>query len=182
MLVIISSIVVVMICIVVGFTYAWYQIQNAKTNIDVNSVSDIDVSYAGNFDIYSSSGIPIREEDVVEYASCSDFSITVNSLPPKGSKYSTSIGISNIIIASELKNTNFKWRLYHENQAVATGNFSNLGNDTSLYMYSEDFLKTKTSSYRLCIWISDNNGDQNSMMNKNFSGKIDLTTTILTRE
>lgn len=181
-LIIISSIVVVLISVVIGITYAWYQIQSAKTELDVQSVSNIDVSYTGDFDIYSSTGIPIRDEDIEIYASCSDFGVIVNTIPPKGTKYSTSISINNIIIADELKNAYFKWRLYHENEIVNSDDFSGIGSNTSLYLYKEDFLRTKTSNYRLCIWISESDSDQSLMMNKNFVGKIDLTTAILPKE
>ena len=116
--------------------------------------------------------IPILDSMSDTDASINNFDINLGSMDVNTT---FNIKIIDIVIADELKNANFKYQLLKDNAIMATGNFSDIGSDVEKIIYTQNITsgtESSTSSWILKVWLSDDGADQNSLMNKSFSGKV----------
>mgnify|MGYP001079424158 FL=1 len=90
--------------------------------------------------------------------------------------------LTNINMASELKIPNYKYELVQNNKVVAKGDFSTLGDSASLIVLPTTIIKPttypETYNYELYIWLSEDNTDQNYLMNKGFNAKIKVNSAL----
>ena len=125
--------------------------------------------------------MPIKDEDRYNYANKNSFNITIGE---NLKKYEVAIEISlkDIIMDNELKITNYKYELLQDGKYVGSGDFSNLGNSTSLKIMPMTKLVNnnfpQTYNYELYIWLSDDEANQNILMNKGFSAKISVNSAV----
>ena len=181
-IIVLSITIAIAIGIMFGASYAWYAYKNAETNISGGTIKETPtVIFSQTEYIDSKQIIPIKDNDRYNYANKNSFTITLDK---KLKNYETGIEVSlvNINMADELKSTNYKYELLQNNKSIATGNFSNIGSNKSLTIlpmtkYTPASYPA-TYTYELLIWLSDDETNQNQLMNKGFSAKININSAI----
>ena len=71
---------------------------------------------------------------------------------------------------------NKKWELLKDNTSLANGDFSSIGNNTRINLYTTNLTLGATipDSYELRIWLEETGENQNNLMGKRFSGRIKI--------
>lgn len=181
-IIIISITIAIAIGIMFGASYAWYAYKNAETNISGRTIKETPtVIFSQTEYISSKQIIPINDEDRFNYANKNSFTITLNQ---NLENYETGIEISliNINMAESLKTANYKYELLQNNISIASGNFSSIGSNRTMTIMPMTKLTPTTFpatySYELLIWLSDDETNQNLLMNKGFSAKININSAI----
>ncbi len=165
-----------------GVSYAWYAYSNAETNINGTTIKETPtVIFTQTEFISSTTTMPIYDEDRYTYANKNSFNITFNENLKKY-QIGLEIMLTNINMASELKISNYKYELVQNNKVVAKGDFSTLGDSASLIVLPTTIIKPttypETYNYELYIWLSEDNTDQNYLMNKGFNAKIKVNSAL----
>lgn len=189
LLLILSFVVIAIICVLLGTSYAWYTFTDATTSFNVETMSenvDLAVVFTNDSNISTTVGIPITSEQVDEYASKTTFSITPSSTVIGSRQVAYQIEIADFSIASELKNSSyFKYSLLETvdgtTKTISSGNFSGATGSTFVLksmstLNSSDLDKTHSFEFR--IWLEESNEAQNDLMGKRISGKIKVSTAI----
>lgn len=181
---------VVTLSLVLGLTYAFYTSNDGvNTNIttsneDPRLVVTFNQSQYINFNV----GIPIPDNKIDEQASKSVFTINPDETKLSGKDVAITISLVNLSIADELKISDFKYDLIcnngTNNSTLATGTgasftsqvlsdnllpLGSLSTSDSTFDASKDY----TCTFRL--WLHETNEDQNSLMGKNFSGVLKVS-------
>lgn len=171
---------ITMFSLLIGFSYAWYATAS-PTKIDITTAGkdDIKTNFETTEYITTKTGIPILDANVSTQASKNKF--TINASETMALKSNYTISITDINMVEELKIADFKWQLIRNNSEVATGNFANIGNNTTLELYTTGLTLNSNviDNYELRIWLSENGNDQNSLMNKSFYAKITVKTILI---
>lgn len=172
LIIIMSISFTVIICGLLGLSYAWYAVATDETqfNVTTGSSDGIDVVYTQTEYINNSKGVPVKSSSAGDK---NVFSVTVGE---ELSSYEVGIAISlvDISIASELKIPEFRYELYSDDSStpIASGNFSEIGTNTTIDLTNMMILDVGTHTYELRVWLQDTGVSQNSLMNKSFSAKI----------
>ncbi len=181
-IIVLSITIAIFIGILFGSSYAWYAYNNAESKIGGSTIKETPtVIFAQTEYLSSKVTMPIKDEDRYNYASKNSFTITIGE---NLMEYDTAIEISlkDINMSNELKNSNYKYELLQDGVSIANGDFSNINNSTTLkIMPMTKMINTtfpKTYTYELYVWLSDDETDQNYLMNKNFSAKINVNSAI----
>lgn len=168
----------------VGITFAWYSYSNAESRVNASSLREKPtVVFSQTEYIESSAIMPIKDEDRYNYGTKNSFIVNILE---NLKKYDIALQINlvDISMSSELKMNDFKYELLENGVIVSSGNFSNLDSDTI------EILPNKTLNvlnypyaynYELIIWLSENNGDQNNVMNKNFKARVNVISAVKKR-
>ena len=82
-------------------------------------------------------------------------------------------------MSNELKIANFKYELLQDGKTISSGSFSELNDKSTTLSLLQPTLLTqeiypKTYNYELYIWLSDDNTNQNNLMSKVFSAKVNV--------
>ena len=158
-IIILSITIAIAIGIMFGASYAWYAYKNAETNINGSTIKETpNVIFSQTEYISSNQTIPIKDSDRYNYANKNSFTITIDKNLEEYEK-GIEISLININMAEELKNANYKYELLQNNIL-----------NPSTY--------PTTYSYELLIWLSDDDSNQNALMNKEFSAKININSAI----
>ena len=181
LLVLIITITIIMF-IMFGGSYAWYAYSNAESNVIGSTIKETPtVIFSQNEYIASNTTSPIYDEDRYAYANKNSFSITLGQ---NLSNYQTGIEISlkDIVMSDELKNANYKYELIQDGKSISSGNFENIGNMTNLIISPMQILNPNeyphTYNYEFYIWLSEDGTNQNNLMNKGFSARINIDSAI----
>lgn len=158
----------------VGVTFAWYQIDNSGSSVNV-STEDVSVEYANTNVISNKLGIPIDKDEVATKADYCD--LTVDVLKMSSSyNYVFNLSLTNIVIDNELKNSeDFRWELVKNGRTLVSGNFLNLTGDTML-LHSEIFDTVQSNTYTIRVWLNNTTSSQNELMGKKFTAKVEGST------
>ena len=182
LLVVLSITILIMLGIMMGTSYGWYQYKNAESLVEGSTIKNIPtVIFTESDYIYSRETTPIHDEDRYNYAYKNSFAITLNE---NLKDYETAIEISlkDIIMSNELKNVNYKYELTEDGKIIASGNFSKLGTANTLNLKPMTIIKPtsypETYIYELYIWLSDDGTNQNNLMNRAFTAKINVNSAI----
>ena len=161
-----------------GTSYAWYAYSNAESSIEATTKKETpSVIFSQTEQLFSKVTMPIKDSDRYNYGNKNSFIITVGE---NLADYQTGIEISlkDIIMANELKISNYKYELLQDGVAVATGDFSNLGSSKEMTIMPMTVLHPSSYpmvyNYELYIWLSEDETDQNNLMDKVFSAKINV--------
>ena len=91
-----------------------------------------------------------------------------------------------INIEEELKIKNYKYELLQNKKTISSGDFSNIGTIKELKLQEMTIVKPTTYpwtyAYELYIWLSEDETNQNHLMNKNFGAKIDINSATKKKE
>lgn len=178
MIILLSITISVMFGVLLGISYGWYAYSNAQTNIKANTIKEVPtVVFSQTEYITSTQNMPIYDEDRYKYANKNSFTVTIgeNLMP-----YETGLEIilNDINISDELKIKNYKYELLQNNKTITSGDFSTIGNATSIKLLPMTIMTPDTYPYtyvyELYIWLSEDETNQNNLMNKKFNAKIDV--------
>lgn len=182
-----------------GVSYAYYVV-NGGPNITVTT-GDIDTGIAVVFEqsqyVNVNTGVPIDEDDVDDRAGASKFTVTPNATILDGADVAVNISLVNFSVHESLRVSDFKYKL------TCVGSVSGSDDTTVLFtgdgtnftdsVISSGVLNIGTLKYSLgdtdnnfdisrsyeCtfrVWLQETNLDQNSLMNKSFSGLFKVNT------
>jgi len=182
MLILLSITISIMFGLLLGVSYGWYVYSNAESNIKATTSKNTPmIVFAQTEYISSSQNLPIYDDDRYKYANKNSFTVTLGE---NLQEYETGIEINlnNINISEELKIENYKYELLQNKKIIKSGNFSDIGEQTSIKLLPMTVLEPAkypyTYIYELYIWLSEDETNQNHLMNKNFGAKIDITSAV----
>lgn len=182
MIILLSVTVSIMFGVLLGTSYAWYAYSNAESNIKANTLKEAPtVLFAQTEFISSTQNMPIYDEDRYRYGNKNSFTITLGE---NLKDYETGIQIilENINIDEELKIENYKYELLENKKVITSGNFSNIGELTEIELMPMTIMNTttypETYIYEFYIWLSEDETDQNYLMNKKIGAKINVISAV----
>ncbi len=181
-LMVLAIVITGLVGMLIGITYAWYAYDNAESTISGKVVKESPtIIFAQTDQILSRNIMPIDDEDRYTYASKNSFTITLDE---RLKDYSSGVEIflDNITMSEELKIANYKYELLENNETIASGNFSTIGNNKKLSLKPMTILSPnsypETYTYDLYIWLSEDKSDQNNLMDKIFSAKVGINSAV----
>ena len=182
MIILLSITVSIMFGLLLGMSYAWYAYSNAESNIKATTKKDAPmIVFAQTEYISTTQNMPIYDEDRYRYANKNSFTVTLGE---NLQEYETGLEIvlSEINIAEELKISNYKYELLQNKKTISSGDFSNIGTIKELKLQEMTIVKPTTYpwtyAYELYIWLSEDETNQNHLMDKVFSAKIDVNSAV----
>ena len=178
MLILLLSVMLVIILCLLGASYAYYSLSNASTSFNTTTAEDngIAVVYEQSENINISTGIPITDDEISEKAASSKFSALAPSDTLLGYQVAIQIDLVDISIADALKISDFKVQLLENGTVIATKTGANIGSNTSINLKSMSTITVGTTyNYELRIWVHETGVSQNTLMNKSFSGRIEVS-------
>jgi len=181
-IILLSVTVSIMLGVLLGASYGWYAYKNAESTILGSTIKEAPmVVFAQTENIVVKQNMPIYDEDKYQYANKNSFTITLGE---NLQTYETGIEIilNNIIIDDALKIENYKYELLENKKTIATGDFSTIGENTSIKLMPMTIMAPLnypyTYVYELYIWLSEDKTNQNELMNKQFSAVINVNSAI----
>jgi len=170
-------ITVSLIIIGISMSYAYFANRVEEVNPDNKGVKIVSGKLVMNFattrSISKTAAGLINDSEITSKAEHTDFGVTLPSEANVASaKYS--IYLTDLNISNNLKSSYLKWSLYKSGAEVASGNFKDIGTNTTLYLKENITInKGSTDGYVLYIWLSnDPNNNQTELLNGSFSGKV----------
>lgn len=180
--IILSITISALFLMILGMSYGWYAYSNAESTITATTIKEIPtVIFAQTEYVFSSQTMPIYDNDRYNYANKNSFTITLDK---NLESYETAIEISlkDIVMSNDLKIPNYKYELQQDGLTISNGDFSAIGNASTLKLMPMTILKPevypKTYTYELFIWLSEDDTDQNNLMNRGFRAKVDVTSAV----
>lgn len=164
-----------------GSTYAYYTLANGTTlNVTTGTIDEgISLVFTKSESINLYTGVPITANEVDTLASSTEFTIVPDSTKLSGYDVAVNIGFSNIIIDDALKVSDFKYDLTCNGTSIGSGTGSALTTDSivigSLSTTDGTFSISQSYTCNIRIWLQESGVNQNSMMNKNFSGDVKVS-------
>ena len=165
-----------------GASYAWYAYSNAETTLFGSTIKEAPtVIFAQTDSIISSINTPIYDFDRYDFSNINSFNVTFGD-NLKDYESAISIELYDINMSPELKISNYKYELLENEEVVASGDFSNIGNNTSIILMPNKIVSIEkyptTYVYDLFIWLSEDGSDQNHLMNKTFGAKVRVNSAV----
>ena len=182
MIILLSVTVSIMFGVLLGISYGWYAYANAESNIKANTLKEAPtIVFAQTEYITSTQNMPIYDEDRYRYANKNSFTVTLGE---NIKEYETGIEITleNINIEEELKIENYKYELLQNKKIISSGNFNNIGENTTIKLLPMTIMSPVsypyTYVYEFYVWLSEDETNQNNLMNKKFGAKINVTSAV----
>ena len=181
-IIVLSITITIMVGLMCGVSYGWYAYANAETNIESTTLKDIPtVIFTQSDRIFSKSTTPIYDSDRYNYAYKNSFMITLGE-NLKNYETGIEINLKDIIMSNEIKISNYKYELVEDGKTVSKGDFKDVGNNTTLNIKPMTIVKPtaypQTYTYDFYIWLSEDETNQNDLMNKAFSAKINVNSAV----
>lgn len=172
----IFTIVGMILTILAGFTYAYFTSViegNEEANISKFSTCTFDLDFTTSEYITNNSAELIAEEDIETKADNSQFTVTNSS---DCSKTAYTLSLTDIVISSNLKSSDFKWRLEKNGEILYNGNFANIGSNTTMELTTSNQTLTRGNQdrYILRVWLEETTSDQSVLYNGSFSAKVSM--------
>lgn len=168
-----------------GSSYAYYTLSNGTTVTATTGEFDANISVVFSESEYINlkTGVPINSTDVDKYASTSKFTLIPDATKLRGYDVAVKIAISNITIDTALKISDFKYDLKCNDGSSTTTIKSGTGADFTsteleigtLSTQNSTFNVSKTYNCALRLWLQETGSNQNTLMNKSFSGLIKVS-------
>lgn len=182
MIILLSVTVSIMFGVLLGISYGWYAYANAESNISANTLKEAPtIVFAQTEYITSTQNMPIYDEDRYRYANKNSFTVTLGE---NIKDYETGIEITleNINIEEDLKIENYKYELLQNKKVISSGNFSDIGETTTIKLLPMTVMSPSsypyTYVYEFYVWLSEDETNQNNLMNKKFGAKINVTSAV----
>lgn len=182
MIILLSVTISIMFGILLGVSYGWYAYANAESNIKSNTLKEAPtIVFAQTEYITSTQNMPIYDEDRYRYGNRNSFTITLGK---NLQEYETGIEITldNIKIEEDLKIENYKYELLENKKVISNGNFSNIGDTTTIKLLPMTIMTPNsypsTYVYEFYVWLSEDETNQNDLMNKKFGAKLNITSAV----
>lgn len=182
LIILLSVTVSIMFGLLLGISYGWYAYKNAESTIAGNTIKEApSIVFAQTQYIKTAQNMPIYDEDKYKYANKNSFTVNMGE-NLKNYEVGIEILLNNIKIAEELKIENYKYELLENKKVISSGNFSAIGENTSIKLMPITIMGPPTYpytyAYELYIWLSEDESDQNYLMNKEFGAKIEVNSAI----
>lgn len=168
-----------------GSSYAYYTLTDGTKVTATTGDFDANVSVVFSESEYINlkTGVPISAADVDKYASTSKFTLVPDATKLQGYDVAVKIAISNISIDSSLKISDFKYDLKCNDGSTTTTLKTGTGADFTnteieigtLSTQDSTFSVSKTYNCALRLWLQETGSNQNSLMDKSFSGLIKVS-------
>lgn len=170
----------IILIIMMGVSYGWYAYSNAESNLSGSTIKETPTTIFNQTEyITSSKTTPIYDEDRYVYANKNSFTITVDK-NLQDYLLALDISLTNIAMDEELKIPNYKYELLQDGKIISSGNFADISNSSTLQLLPNTLLTPdtypKTYTYDIYIWLSEDGTNQNNLMNKKFTAKINVNT------
>ena len=191
-LLILSITAIALLTLTIGVSYAYFTAtvtgnDSAVVTKIVAGILDVDFTITDR--ISNDNILLIKDEKREEKAETLDFTVSNNGRGTLDAVYY--VYLTDVNITNNLKSPDFKWELIKNDDTVFTGNFSSAETNTDFTITSEtnngivipvkqELSVGQVDRYKLRIWLSETEGDQNSLLNGSFSGKVRVTSTQLT--
>lgn len=189
MLVVLTITISIIFTLLWGTSYAYY-VSSGGTNLNVTT-GDFDAGVAVVFTqseyIDTLTGIPIAESDVATNASKTVFKLTPDSTILNGYDVAVNVSLVDFSMASELRVDDFKYDLVCNDGAsdrtIGSGTGAGITDEMlankmiplgTLTTSNNTFDINKNYSCSFRIWLQESGSDQNSLMNKNLTGRIHI--------
>jgi len=169
---------ITMFSLLIGFSYAWYATKTTDITIKTPTLIDIGVEFETSEYISTEVGIPILDSEAELLADNTKFLVGTNTDMSFTASYT--IGLKDIEIADKLKIDLFKWRLLKNGVKVAEDNFSLIGDETSINLYTDTLVEDATTpdEYILLVWLSETGESQNDLMVQDFQARVFVKTVL----
>lgn len=182
MIILLSVTISIMFGVLLGISYGWYAYANAETNIKASTLKTTPtVLFAQTEYITSTQNMPIYDEDRYRYANKNSFTVTIGE-NLQGYETGLEILLTNISIDNDLKIENYKYELLQNKKVISSGNFSNIGDATKIDLLPMTIMTPEiypsTYVYEFYVWLSENETDQNHLMNKKFGAKLTINSAV----
>lgn len=182
MMILLTVTVSIMFGVLLGVSYGWYAYSHAESNVKATTIKNIPtIVFSKTEYIKSTINTPIYDEDRYKYANKNSFTVTLGE---NLKEYETGlqINLTNINISNELKIANYKYELLQNKKVITSGNFSNIGELTTIELLPMTIMEPTTYpytyAYELYIWLSEDETNQNYLMNQFFGAKIDVNSAV----
>lgn len=182
LIIILSITITIMIGVMCGVSYGWYAYANAETNVESTTLKEIPtVIFTETDHIYSKNTTPIYDSDRYNYAYKNSFMVTIGE-NLRDYEVGIEISLKDIIMSNELKIDNYKYELDEDGKIISSGTFKDIANNNSLIIKPMKVVNInsypKTYVYDFYLWLSEDETNQNNLMNKTFSAKINVNSAI----
>lgn len=165
-----------------GGTYAYYTLSSGTTVNVTTGTFDETVAVVFNQSEYINlnTGVPLSTADIDTYASKSVFTLVPDSTKLSGYEIAVNVSIANITIDDALKVSDFKYDLKCSDGTTTNTLKTGIGADFTssevkigtLSTSDNTFSVSKTYTCTLRLWLQESGANQNSLMNKKFSGIV----------
>lgn len=176
LIVVLSITITIMVGFMCSVSYGWYAYANAETHLEGTTLKEIPtVIFTQTDSIFSKTTSPIYDQDRYKYAYKNSFMVTIGE---NLKDYETGIEISlkDILMSDELKIENYKYELVEDGKTISSGNFKDIGKSSTLIVRPLTVISPssypQTYTYDFYLWLSEDESNQNSLMNRSFSAKI----------
>ena len=166
--IIITSVLLVML-LIISASYAYFSSKSVSSEKEVQA-GTLRIVYTDNTEgtVEIDNIIPIYDNEIKTKANKFAFNIDNTGT----SQAYVDIKLTDIVMDPELSNLEFKWALYSGDTKISNGNFRNITNNEVLLTKNIELPQSNNKDYELYIWISENDLDQSTLMNKSFKCKI----------
>lgn len=167
-------IILVMLTLMLATSYAWYSFNTGSTTFNaVTNNSDVSIDFFKGDYINNNAAIPISSSEVDEYSDKYQFIVkTTNN--PKDNDILLNVSLVDISIDNPLRVSDFKVELYYQGSLVSTvtGNQLMISGATTKLLSTVTLNNNIDNNFEVRVYLLDNGSDQSSLMNLNFSAKI----------
>ena len=174
LLLIILIVIAVMFSLMLATSYAWYSFSAGSTTFNtVTSDKDVEIRFLKGEYINNDAAVPISSSDVDQYSDKHQFIVRKKN-SGDNNKILLKISLVDISMSESLRNSSFTVELYHQGTKVSTvtGNQLMISGDTTKLLGTVTLDDGVDNNFEVRVYILDSGNDQKSMMNKNFSAKI----------
>ena len=160
---------VLVVALIVSLTTAVFFTSGSGTDKKI-TMGTLKVTYTDGQTINSINALPLTEDEVDEYASKTSFKVTNSGNLTGYAEISLVINS----LSDALKSEDFRWTLYKEGEAISEGSFKGVG--STLVLKKDDVIYPNQAgvNYSIALWIRDNGGNQNAMLNSGLNAKINI--------
>lgn len=173
-----SVFIACLLVLTVSLSYSFYTYQvttigdKDTTNVAMGKI-DLDFQTSQYFN--NPQMMLIKDEEAELKADHTDF--TVGHTEESTMDLFYFVSLTDITISENFKSPDFKWSLMKNGEVAASGNFANIGSETSMLLTEEPILLSlgSTDTLILRVWLSETDQDQSALYNGNFSGKVEVS-------
>ena len=172
LLFVIIIIIGVMFSLMLATSYAWYSFSAGSTTFNaVTSDKDVDVRFIKGEYINNTLAVPISNSEIDQYSDKHQFIVRT-----KNNKENNQIllKISLVDIDTNLNDKSFYVELYYQGEKVSTvtGNQLSVNGEKTKLLKTVELEDDVDNNFEVRVYLLDNGSEQNTLMNKNFSAKI----------
>ena len=172
LLFVIIIIIGVMFSLMLATSYAWYSFSAGSTTFNaVTSDKDVDVRFIKGEYINNTLAVPISNSEIDQYSDKHQFIVRT-----KNNKENNQIllKISLVDIDTNLNDKSFYVELYYQGEKVSTvtGNQLSVNGEKTKLLKTVELEDDVDNNFEVRVYLLDNGSEQNTLMKKNFSAKI----------